>query len=260
MLLLVALAQAIECEAPRSIGDVEATLSAAEQAVAELDERAVQQQVATLTGLVLPCMRERLDRPTAARTHRLMALHFSLLGETPAAEASLATAWSLDPGHTWAPELLPADHPLLAAWSAGPDADTRKIPEPRDGSFAFDGQSGRLRPAGAPTIAQRLDASGTPTWTGYLGARDPLPSYAAVPRKRNALIACSAGAAGASAGAWAWSLGTRWGLPGAALDPDRTAKQLDGQRALANGLQLASLGLLGAGVGCGVGAVLVGPR
>ncbi|MCA9572340.1 MAG: hypothetical protein KC656_31085, partial [Myxococcales bacterium] len=114
--------------------------------------------------------------------------------------------------------------------------------------------TGFRRPRGLPTVAQRLDSTGTPTWTAYVGPREPLVPYEAVPRTRNAFLACAAGAlvAGSAVSGLAWS--TRQSLPRKARDPAVTAESLDAGRARANGLQLVGLGaFVGAGA-CGAGA------
>ena len=128
------------------------------------------------------------------------------------------------------------------------------------GSVAFDGAHTRTRRSELPTVFQMFDETGRARTTEYLGARQALPSYAAIPRKRNLLIGCSAGSAAASGALFAGSWATRGSLLRGAQDASTTAEVLDGRRATMNTLAVASAALFGVGTGCGVSALLVGER
>ena len=137
-----------------------------------------------------------------------------------------------------------------------PHAKTHKVPEPREGFLVFDGISGRARPKGVPTISQRLDASGSPTWSTYLGPREPLPAYREYPRRRNALLGCAIGGGAVGLGTWVASNVSKGDLKRSARDQSVSADVLDGKRSRSNVLQATSWVGFGIGIGCGVGAVI----
>lgn len=252
----VAAALAVECVSPTAPAQVDAGLVRAEDALRNLDSEGFEQEVVTLSAELLPCLERAVPTTTAARFHRAMAIHLFALGQVEGAHEAALASKRLAPDHVWDDAILPPDHPIREQWVEAELPKVRKVPEPREGFLGFDGQDSRRRPRGVPTISQRFDASGRATWTTYLGPRAPLPTYQAVPRKRNLLIGCSVAAGALGVGSWGAAVWSRSNLAKRAQDPTATAKSLDGLRTRSNALQVASWVGLGVGIGCGAGALV----
>jgi hypothetical protein len=255
-----ALAGADTCGEPQSREVLGAALSRAEQSFLDLDDAAFRDRFNELAGLVLPCMGDLVPPDLAARYHRLMAIHLYGLGDLESARLSIDAARAAAGDAPLAGDLL-AGHDLAAEWATAPaEARTHPVPEPRTGSLAFDGSNQRERPVGVPTVAQVFDAAGRAVATAYLGPRDPLPAYPAIPRRRNALIAIAAGTGAAGVAAWIGAAIAHADLYATAGDPGATAEDLDRLRGTTNALSvLGGIGIGGA-IGAGTGAVLVGSR
>ena len=257
ILWIASFAFAGECLTPTNLATLNASIDRAEKAFMDLNEEAMRTEVVSLHSNLLPCIDTTIDEATAARVHRLMSIHLFALGEEEGAYRALAAAKGIAPDTGYPEGLLVADHPLVLKWDAlEVERKTHKVPEPKEGFLAFDGETGRLRPKDVPSVAQRLDSSGTPTWTSYTDARAPLVRYDAIPRKRNALIGCAAAGAGVGIGAWAAALVSRQALVTGAKDMKKSAEELNGLRTQAGALQVVSFVGFGVGVGCGAGALM----
>lgn len=248
------------CGSPLARDDLGSAIEKAEGTFLDLDDAGFRDRFNELSGLVLPCMADLVPPDLAARTHRLMAIHLFGLGDREGAVRAISAARAVA-GETALPGDLLAGHELAAAWSAASRApQARRVPEPRAGSVAFDGVNHRDRPIDLPTVAQVFDGAGRAMETVYLGPGDPLPEYAAVPRRRNALIAIAASSAAAGVGAWVGAGVTHGEVYRLVEDPGATAAQLDRLRGTTNLLSvLGGVGVVAA-VGAGTGAVLVGSR
>lgn len=261
LLAWLSFAFAIECKEPIPLEELSRSIDVAEQAYIDFDDTGFRDQVNILSGVHLPCVGDPVAPALVRRTHTLIGLNFLAMGDEPNAELSIKAAHAADPEARIDRRLIPEGHPADAWWAdeeAG--AKTRKVPEPRIGSVAFDGEHTRARRAELPTVFQIFDETGHARSTHYLGARQPLPSYAAIPRQRNLLLGCSAGSVAASGALFAGSWATRGSLIRGAQDPATTADVLDGRRSTMNGLAVASAALFGVGAGCGVGAYVIGER
>lgn len=252
---------AVECRAPVSRTELDAAVDEAERAWAALDDAAFREDVDHLAALLLPCLADPLPPASAARVHLLLALQLFNAGDTGNAALSAAAARAADPALVPGPDLLPAAHPLRAVWAEDlPPTDTHRVPTPRVGSVAFDGVSTRQR-AERPTIVQLFDETGVARQTAYLGVREPLPAYAAIPRNRNRWLGCAGGLAAGGAGAAVAAAGLRASLFAAAdAVPALDADALDARRAAVNALSAGSWTLFAGATGCGVGALAAGPR
>lgn len=258
--LWLAPALAIECMEPVQHEELVASLEAAEAAYMDLDDEGFRDKVNEISGLLLPCIQDQIAPDIAARYHRSLALQLHVVGDEEGAAATLQAAKNADPEFTWDDAMLPPDHPLRMLYTGlVVDSSGGKIAEPKAGSVAFDGVNGRFRP-NTPAIFQRFDATGQATDTLYVGARESLPTYAAIPRKRNMLIGCAGGALGLSGGTWILGRGQRGKLYAQAADPNTPAESLDKYRGGANALAIVSTALFGVAAGCGTGAVLVGEK
>jgi len=254
-------AVAIDCPDPIPHPELVAAMDEIEASYIALEDQAFRDGVNQLAGLLLPCAGEALPPSLAARHHRVMMLHLHGIGDETNAQLSMAAAKSADPEYGWSDELLAPNHPLRQGWEAlEVDAATRKVPEPKVGSVAFDGINGRERPKDYPTIAQVFDESGQALSTSYLAPRENLPAYRAVPRTRNVLIGCSAGSALLAGGAYgmAWAANSR--LYSEAANQKTSA---DALLRAQDGTQLWTLTshlFVAGAASCGVGAVVVGER
>ena len=254
-------ALAFECVKPVTADELNKTIEAAETAFIELDEDGFRDKVNDAAGLLLPCVSEALDDATVARHHRLMALHLMAMGDESGAFAAADAAKAADPEYVWPDDLLNAEHPLRIHYEAAePSKKTRRVPEPRQGSIAFDGEHTRNRPAFQPTVAQIFDAQGLALSTTYLASREPLPPYRAIPRRRNTLIVASGSALVIAGSLYGMAFAQRSNLFTSAKDQSVAADDLNAKRDRTNALTLASGAFLGISIGTGVAAALIGEQ
>ena len=261
MLASFASAAEPECVDRMSRGEVGTAFERAERMFLDLDDAGFRDRFNELAGIVLPCTGDLVPPPLAARYHRLMAIHLYGLGARDGAVASIRAArWAAE-GDALPADLLAPTHELAQAAAADPDPPkTQRVPEPRAGSIAFDGLNGRDRPVGVPTLVQVFDESGQAVVTDYIGPRDPLPEYRAVPRRRNLLVGVGVGAGAGAVAAFAGSFVARENMYTLAADPAVGREPLD--QALNRTNLLATLGGVGlaVSVGAGTAAFLVGSR
>lgn len=259
--LVVGVANAWECPAPVDPGTLQATLDAADDASIALDDAKFRDLVNQAAGIELPCVSGALPPATVAHHHRVMALHLLTVGDDAGAKVALEAARAADPEYVFPDELLPPGHPLRDHYEQTEvRVTTRRVPEPRAGSVSFDGRNSRNRPKVHPTIAQFFDAQGQATSTTYVGPREPLPPYRAIPRQRNVLLLSSASALVISGTMYGLAWAQRGDLFDTALQADATAGTLNAKRDRTNALTVGSGAFLGIAVGTGVGAVLIGER
>lgn len=256
LLIWLGFAVAAPCTRPASVATLSEHLDTAERSVSDLDIDGLQREIVRISTDILPCLSEPMPSAVAGRFHRMMAIQLFSREQTEAAEDSARAARFIDPDTPFAEDALPAEHPLRVAWATEDKRKLRKVPEPRAGLVAFDGRSGRKRPVGVPTVVQFVDESGATSLTSYLSPREPMPVYASVPRRRNALIGCSLGGAALGVGTTIGAVVSRSGLAQQARDPEASAKSLRGRQRLVNGLQTVGLVGFGVGIGCGFGAIL----
>jgi hypothetical protein len=261
MLAWLSMALGVECKEPIPLDELARSLDEAEQAYIDFDDTAFRDQVNVISGVLLPCVGDPVAPALVRRTHTVIGLHFLAMGDEPNAELSLKAAHAAEPEARIDRRLIPEGHPADAWWADEEAAvKLRRVPEPRVGSVAFDGEHTRSRRAELPSVFQLFDETGRARATEYLGPRQPLPSYAAIPRQRNLLLGCSAGSVAGSGALLASSWATRNSLLKAAQDPTTPADTLDGKRSTMNGLAVVSAALFGVGAGCGVGAYVIGER
>jgi len=261
MLAWLSIALAVECQEPIPLDELARSIDEAEQAYIDFDDTGFRDQVNIISGVLLPCVGDAVAPALVRRTHTLIGLHFLAMGDEPNAELSIKAAHAADPEARIDRRLVPEGHPADGWWADEATGEKlRKVPEPRVGSVAFDGEHTRSRRAELPSLFQLFDETGRARATEYLGPRQPLPSYAAIPRQRTILLGCSAGSVATSGALFAGSWASRSSLLKGAQDPTTSADTLDGKRSTMNGLAVASAALFGVGAGCGVGAYLIGER
>ena len=258
---LASLALALECSKPVAPSELDAAFDRTEKAWIDLDDTAFRDTMNEVGGLLLPCAAQVVTADEAARWHRLVALQLFSIGDPEGAAAAIEAAHAAKPDLAWDDALLPANHELRAHWASLTEAPrTHNVPEPRGGSIAFDGKVGRARPSDVPSIVQLVDAVGAPHTTVYLGPGEALPVYPAIPRQRNILLGCATGAGVTGALTYGMAWGAHGKLYSEAANPDTSADDLDALQTRTNRLSALSTTLLGVGIGCGIGAVVIGPR
>ena len=254
-------ALAVDCAEPISMEELNGGLAMAESAYIDLDDTRFRDSVNELAGILLPCVGAAVPTELAARYHRVMAIHLFTIGDGANADLSLLAAKGADPAFEFDDELLPSNHALRLAWADLEISNAaRTVPEPKLGSVSFDGRNGRKRPSDHPTIAQIFDESGLAQSTHYLAARESLPTYAAIPRRRNMLIACSGGALALSATTYGLAWKANGQVFSQASNPNAKSAAIDGSRSSANVLTFVSGALFGVAAGCGTGAGVIGQR
>lgn len=254
-------ASAFECVEPVQPAALDKALAGAETAFSDLDDVGFRDRVNEIAGILLPCVSQALPKQAVARYHRAMALHLFTIGDEPSARAALDAAKLTDPEYAYTDALLPDTHPLRIYYAESePDDSTRRVPEPRVGSIAFDGTVERRRSKSLPALVQLFDEQGLSQSTGYLGAREPLPPYRAIPRKRTTLMLSSGGALAVAGTMYGLAWAQRASLLSSAQDPNTSKGVLDSKRARTNALVLGSSAFLGISIGTGVGAALIGER
>lgn len=235
-------------------------LGEAEQAWLDLDGARFRDRMNVLNGLVVPCLGDLVPTDLSARWHRVMSLQLDVVGDAAGADDAIRAARAVDAALPFDLQWVGADHHLLAALATPVSPATRKVPEPRSGSIAFDGVSTRDRPKERPALVQVFDAAGVARTTAYLGPRDPLPPYAAVPRRRYALAGSAAGSLLASGVFLGLGYAAQADLFARADDPAAPAGELVALRRRADAFAATGYALVGLSAGLGAGAVLVGPR
>jgi len=258
--LVGAFASAVECPEPVAQEVLEAEIEAAEQAYMNLDDIGFMDHVNLIAGLQLPCVGESIRRPVISKVHRLMAIHLYALGnDEDAMKGMEAARHAFD--HPIDDMLLPPDHDLRVRYEATTEpAELTLVPEPRVGSLSFDGTTGRERADGLPVVVQFFDSVGMAQQTLYLGPRESLPTYSAIPRKRNRLLACTGGASLLSASTLGLGWAMRTKLYNKAADPTTSADNLDGLRGATNIMSFTSGLTAGVAIGCGIGAGVMGEQ
>lgn len=241
-------------------GELAIRVDEAERAWLDLDTERFRDRMNVLSGLVVPCLGDLVPSDLSARWHRVMALQLDGLGDAAGADGAIRAALAVDGSIAFDDTWVGADHHLRAAFGVPGSDRSRKVPEPRSGSVAFDGVATRARPLERPSLVQVFDAGGVARATAYLGPKDPLPAYAAVPRRRNALL-ISAGASLAASGVLV-GLGysEQAELFRLARDPGISADRLTAQRRTTDLLAGLGYGFGGLAAGLGAGAAVVGQR
>lgn len=254
-------AHAFECSEPVQPERLDSALKRAETAFADLDDIGFRDTVNEIAGILLPCVSRALPRPLVARYHRVMALHLFTIGDEEGAKDALDAARLADPEFAFDGSLLPDTHPLREHYAGpSPDESTRKVPEPRSGSIAFDGTVTRARPNDLPALVQLFDEQGLSQSTSYLGPRESLPPYRAIPRQRTTLVLSSGAALAISGTMYGLAWAQRGSLVTSAQDPATSKEALDSRRNRTNALVLGSAAFFGISVGTGIGAAVIGER
>jgi hypothetical protein len=275
MLLLLAAAAWGDC--PATSADLLDTLIEAERAFGQLELDAFRVATAAATADVA-CLDEVLPRPVAARLHRIEGLRaFVLDDDAVAASAAFASARAIEPSYRFPEALVPTGHPVRERYeqqdpkSGGESA----VPAPADGQIEVDGVPGAGLPRTRPSVVQWVRADGSVPASAYLRPGEALFDYPPAPTGSGSGVAGLPGSEGptakrahtsvpmavgagvmllAAAGAYAVAADAR----GDYLADDATLDELDPLRSRTNTFFAGAVGLGTAGVGLGVGAVLVG--
>jgi hypothetical protein len=168
-------AAATNCPALSSLDDLRGTLTRAEDAYAALEvdglKLAFEESV-----LVLPCMGETVDPPTASQFHRVRGLYLFMGRDLEGAQRSFAASRRLDSSAEVS--IAPPGHPLQKAYMALDPADTEveELPSPGTGELRIDGLEDTHRPIAWPIIVQHLNGM-TPSVTAFVDYGALMPAY-----------------------------------------------------------------------------------
>lgn len=160
-----------------SITELSGYLDTAERSLTDVDLAGFR-AAATAASATVACLSAPVDRPLAARIHRIAGLKAFFNKDEPRAESAFAAARRLDPTYSFPETLLPAGHPARKAWATldPVPAETVVAAPPRQGELVFDGVVTRARPAAIPTVAQLVVSTHAVTGA-YLWPGDPLFPY-----------------------------------------------------------------------------------
>lgn len=263
--LLLLAAPPVHASCPSTATAVSMSLGAAEAAFAAMDDGALAAAVAQAEADA-GCLGERPAPSVIARLHRAEGLRAFVAGDMEGAQRAFAAARALEPDYSFPPDLIPAGHPLLAAYTALPPApaDTTTLAAPAAGHLELDGQTGVHRPEDRPVLVQLLDRQDVVQASTYLKPGEALFDYALAsppaarapsPRGPTRPLAVASGVALLGAGV----------LYGLAYDahsdydalPDR-APGLEAARNRTNGLFAGSVAAGTVALGTGLGAVVTG--
>jgi hypothetical protein len=257
-----------ECPAPAPLAHVESRLAAAERAWGELDTDGFTVAMDE-AALALPCVRELVAAPVAARFHRLQGLGLFAAREDARAAAAFASARAADPDYEFPTSLVPAEHAIRDLYARLPLDATGKEPVPpaKHGALRFDGVEGNARPVGRPTLVQVLDAKDRVEATAWLSPTDPMPAYDAGPMPRApggahglapGQVALFGGAAAGAAGAGVlYALSLRSEAVYQADHENWALADIEAQRAETNGLVSGAGVSLAIGAGAALAAVVI---
>lgn len=165
------------CATFRTASDLDAALYAAESAFERREKDALIVAERGVTGL-LPCMREAVSTPNAARIHRVEGFTAFILQDNAGAMLSFASARAAEPGYLLPTLLVPLGHPMRALYDSAGAASS--VPEELPAMAGFvraDGRVSNGRPIDRPTVLQHFTPSGEVTLTVLLAPGEPLPSF-----------------------------------------------------------------------------------
>jgi hypothetical protein len=263
---------AADCGAGVSNLEVIATADDVSSAYGDLDVPRFEAARDREYGL-LPCLAEPLTPAAAAAYHRVVAIDAFVAGDQEGSSRAFRSVVAAYPAWRLPSDTVPRNHPLRAAFDtaatapAGPEVS---LPVPLDATLLVDGHTSLALPTDRPAVLQWLDATGSVSWTRFLGAGEPPPEYAAAPedaraaylarnvislaprRKPVELVVMSGGLLGASAALYGGALQRQAQFQ----DPATPYADLGSLRSQTNGLLLgAAVAGLG-GVGSGALAVV----
>lgn len=180
--LLLAPARGAEpCAVSRSMVDLDLSLYAAENAFERRQRDALVTAERDVLA-VLPCLRDAVTVPYAARVHRVEGFTAFVLRDESGARASFSAARAAEPGYLLPTSVVPAAHPMRAIYDSAsmlPGA-VEALP-PVEGSLRIDGRITTVRPLDRPAIVQYFDPSGAVTLSLLLAPADALPALPAPP-------------------------------------------------------------------------------
>ncbi len=253
-LALPALPAAAACPQATTTLDLRAAIATSDAAFLATDAAAFRLADDSVREGLL-CVSELISPELAAAIHRAHAVRAFLDRELQGAELLFSAARRLDPLFDWPEDLVPAGHPLRAAYVGRDPAQitTTPVPTPDEGVVAFDGHLGAGRPQGVPTVFQLLNLDGTPRQTLLLQPYEEVPPYRARPlRRRRPLVVASVLTSVASLGLYAGAVASRRRYD----DLDTPYGELDRLRAQTAILTWTATGVAVAAAGTTIAAVV----
>jgi hypothetical protein len=234
--LLVTSARADSCAEATSARQIEELLDQAERAFTELHIETFIARTDEVRDR-LPCLEEVPSQTLVARLHRNEGLR--LFGERNVDSVrAFAAARSLEPDFRFPADMVPADSPILADWSAMDLAAGWSVllPEPEEGTVFVDGTASRVLPRAWPALVQLVDGSDAPQLSVYLRYSDQPPDYGVRNSKRMAKRLPLLIVTGATALTAAAAYGGAWRTRSIWNDPETDEARLPTLRSRTNAL------------------------
>lgn len=258
-LLFPSISLAQSCPSRTSIQELTENLDQAETAFIELDAALFSKSLEDLS-IKLPCVRELIPVPLAARYHRVWGIHQFSQGDELQAFQTLQAARILEPEYTFPEGMFPANHTLVTQYQRlkTKSRSVGRVANPRTLDIFFDGKKTRQRPAGQSTLLQISSKTGDIRTTEFLPIASAMPIYESKPRLRKPL-AIGTGVAAVLAGVFLGaSASSRTAFNNE--DPDYTLDDLTRLRQQTNTLAGISIAFVGITVVGGTSILAVGDR
>ncbi len=165
---LVGMAVASGCEEPSTFLELSRTLLDGEQAIRESDQTSLEAAEVRAETLLL-CLASPLRPADVASFMRLEGIARFVRKEREAAVAWFSAARTVDPSWSLPEALFSEGHPLRRAFEGAPkgDAETVRLPRPRDGRVSVNGRATDELPVALPWVLQWWDGAGNVRVTAF---------------------------------------------------------------------------------------------
>jgi hypothetical protein len=175
-LLLSSPVRAGDCAMPVSLVSLEGALGRAEVAIGALELDALRLAI-TESDSAMACLAEPASTVQVARWFRVHGIYQFAVGDEAAAAESFTAARALQTAYKLDPTL---GAPVRAAWEAAnppPESWTMELPPPAEGWLQVDGRRSDTAPQGRAYILQWIDADGAVKLTQVVQNGESPPAY-----------------------------------------------------------------------------------
>ena len=181
MLTLLLLLSAVNaaCDAPTTVAEVRGALDTGYHAWVTQEKNSFYAAVSTARSSV-QCLKEPLDRSTAARFYFQEALFYFLENNEEGAVESFASVLSSEPGFQLPAALAPSRHPLHARLALAREraaTEGAPLPAPATGYLLVDGLRDVGPPTDRPWVFQHVDEREVVVQTTWVQRGQPVPAY-----------------------------------------------------------------------------------